>query len=115
MAEVFRSSLNRRTRATRSVHCLAVCGWILMWGTLRAAEPFLSLNQVPRAKVVIAQDPDATDAFRPRTMKIQSMMNRAITALTEKASVAEAWRSLVSTHDVGGIKVSSIPAPNTGT
>ena len=115
MAEVFRSSLNRRTRTIRSVHYLAVCGGILIWGPLRAAEPFLTLNQGPRAKVVIAQDPEATDAFRPRPIKIQSMMNRAITALTEKASVAEAWRSLVSTQDVVGLKVFSMPGPNSGT
>src|SRR5882724_4052944 len=115
MADFFRSSVNRRTRTIRSVHWLTVCGWILICSTLRAAEPFLTLNQGPRAKVVIAQDPEATDAFRPRPIKIQSMMNRAITALTEKASVAEAWRSLVSTQDVVGLKVFSMPGPNSGT
>jgi uncharacterized Fe-S center protein len=43
------------------------------------------------------------------------MVNRAITNLTERATVAEAWRSLVSSQDVIGIKVFSPPGPNSGT
>src|SRR2546423_11123221 len=43
------------------------------------------------------------------------MVNRAITNLTEKSSVSAAWRSLVSTQDVVGIKVFSPPGPNSGT
>ena len=69
----------------------------------------------PRARVVIVQDPDATDAFRPRPDKIRAMVQRAITNLTGKATVPEAWRSLVSTQDVVGIKVFSLPGPNSGT
>ena len=43
------------------------------------------------------------------------MVNRAITSLTHKPTVPEAWRSLVSTQDVVGIKVFSAPGPNSGT
>ena len=43
------------------------------------------------------------------------MVNRAITNLTHKPSVPEAWRSLVSTQDIIGIKVLSAPGPNSGT
>ena len=43
------------------------------------------------------------------------MVNRAITNLTQKPTVPEAWRSLVSTQDVVGIKVLSAPGPNSGT
>jgi hypothetical protein len=43
------------------------------------------------------------------------MVDRAITSLTGKATVPEAWRSLVGTQDVVGIKVYSSPGPNSGT
>jgi hypothetical protein len=43
------------------------------------------------------------------------MVDRAITSLTRKATVPEAWLSLVTTQDVVGIKVYSLPGPNSGT
>src|SRR5258707_475115 len=69
----------------------------------------------PHARVIIVSDPAATDAFRPRPDRIRAMVDRAITNLTEKASIPNAWRSLVATQDVVGIKVYSVPGPNSGT
>jgi hypothetical protein len=43
------------------------------------------------------------------------MVDRAITNLTGQASAAAAWRSLVTTQDIVGIKVYSVPGPNSGT
>jgi hypothetical protein len=43
------------------------------------------------------------------------MADRAITRLTRKPTVPEAWRSLLSTQDIVGIKVFSTPGPNSGT
>jgi hypothetical protein len=43
------------------------------------------------------------------------MVDRAITNLTAKGTVAEAWRSLARTQDVVGVKVYSAPGPNSGT
>ncbi len=68
-----------------------------------------------RARVVIVQERDAVDAFRPRPEKVEAMITRGMTNLTGKATAAEAWRSLVSTQDVVGIKVFSAPGPNSGT
>jgi hypothetical protein len=81
----------------------------------QAGEPFSALSQQPRARVVIVQDDEATEAFSPRPVRVQDMMNRAIIALTGKPTVAEAWRSLVSTQDVVGLKVFSQPGANSGT
>jgi hypothetical protein len=67
------------------------------------------------AKVVIVQDPNATDAFQPRESRIQSMVERGVTTLTGKSTPTEAWLSLVSTQDIVGIKVFSEPGPNSGT
>jgi hypothetical protein len=69
----------------------------------------------PKAQVVIVQDPAATEAFEPRPEHVEAMVARAITNLTAQSSVAAAWRSLVSTQDVVGIKVFSEPGPNSGT
>lgn len=68
-----------------------------------------------RAKVVIAEDPAATDAFEPREDRVRAMVDRAMTNLTGTTSVKAAWLSLVSTQDKVGIKVFSEPGPNSGT
>jgi hypothetical protein len=79
------------------------------------ADAFSIADNLPRARVVVVRDPDATEAFRPRPDKIQVMVERGITNLTGKATVSEAWRSLISTQDVVGLKVFSAPGPNSGT
>jgi len=95
-----------------------VCSGLL---PVRAAERSATTNDAaPRpgpaeAQVFIVHDPQATDAFTPRTDRVQAMVTRAITNLTGKAAVPEAWRSLVSTQDTVGIKVFSEPGPNSGT
>jgi Domain of unknown function (DUF362) len=81
----------------------------------QAADPFSYTNRTASTRVVVTQDPEATDAFRPHLERVRLMVNRAITNLTHKPSVPEAWRSLVSTQDVVGIKVLSAPGPNSGT
>ena len=68
-----------------------------------------------RARVVVVHDPQATEAFKPNQERIQVMVNRAITNLTERRTIRDAWRSLVSTQDVVGIKVFSTPGPKSGT
>ncbi len=98
-----------------AVPALAACLFNLWLPQAQAADPFLADDRGPRAYVVISQDPEATDAFRPHLDKVRLMVNRAITKLTGKATVPEAWRSLVSTQDVVGLKVFSAPGPNSGT
>jgi hypothetical protein len=72
-------------------------------------------TRAPTARVVIVHDPDATENLVPVPGRIQSMVDRAITNLTGKADVTDAWRSLVSMKDTVGIKVFSSPGPNSGT
>ena len=83
--------------------------------TAQAADPMLLGDRGPHAYVVTVQDPNATDAFRPNLECVRVMVDRAITKLTKKATVPEAWRSLVATQDVVGLKVFSAPGPNSGT
>jgi hypothetical protein len=79
------------------------------------AAPASFANPGQRVRVVTVEDPAAIDAFRPRPDVVRAMVDRAITNLTEKTSVAAAWRTLVKTQDIVGIKVFSSPGPNSGT
>jgi hypothetical protein len=81
----------------------------------QAADLSSPSSRAPRAHVTVTHDPEATDAFRPRPEKVRLMVDRAITNLTRKATVPDAWHSLVSTQDVIGVKVFSAPGPNSGT
>jgi len=93
--------------------CSLVAGFA---GTATAAtNNLLPRSSASQARVFIVQDPAATDAFKPRPNVVSAMVNRAITNLTGKAATADAWRSLVSTQDIVGIKVFSEPGPNSGT
>ena len=65
--------------------------------------------------MVIVQNPQATDAFRARPQVVREMVGRGITNLMGRATIGAAWRSLVSTQDVVGIKVFAAPGPNSGT
>ncbi len=65
--------------------------------------------------MVTVWDPEATDAFRAQPEVVRLMVDRAITNLTRTTTLAEAWRSVVATQDVVGIKVYSPPGPNSGT
>ncbi len=87
----------------------------LAWWPALGAEPVPAATAPPKAVVWAVRDPLATEAFRPRPEIVRLMMDRGITNLTHRGRVAEAWRSLVSTQDVVGIKVFSVPGPNSGT
>lgn len=83
--------------------------------TLSAAEFPLSTTNGPRARVVVVNNPQAVEAFCPRPDIVRAMVERGITHLTGKTTVPAAWRSLVSTQDIVGIKVYCAPGPNSGT
>jgi hypothetical protein len=92
--------------------------WVWLWLQLCAAPAaeLLETNSIgPQARVVSVCNPDATDAFRPRPEIVRTMVEKGIERLTGKTNLREAWRSLVSTQDVVGLKVFSLPGPNSGT
>ncbi len=99
----------------------AACGLVLVaflafaGGNAPAADAIATNATGPVARVVTACNPEATDAFRPRPAVVRSMVEKGILQLTGKPNVREAWRSLVSTQDIVGIKVFSVPGPNSGT
>jgi len=72
-------------------------------------------GRAARARVLIVEDAQATKAFVPQPARIRRLVEQGITNLTGLASVEAAWRSLVSTQEVVGIKVYSSPGPSIGT
>jgi hypothetical protein len=68
-----------------------------------------------RTRVVIVQDQQAVVSFTPQANKIEPMLDVGLTHVTGKATSTEAWRSLVSTQDLVGIKVYSAPGAMSGT
>ncbi len=80
------------------------------------AADVLSLRSTnTQASVVIVGDPQATFNFQPDDARVQTMVNRGLTTLTAKAALADAWRSLVATQDVVGLKVFSAAGSISGT
>jgi uncharacterized Fe-S center protein len=98
-----------------------IAGAVAMLGMTEAqmhrvfGAAFTGGHTAPRARVVIVEDAQAIDAFRTRQEPIREMVSEGITNLTRTASVPEAWRTIVSTQDVVGIKVFSTPGANSGT
>jgi hypothetical protein len=95
---------------------LAVAGTVWLANLpAQAAELFSFGTSNAMARVVIVQDPKATVAYKPVNDRVQTMVNRGLINLTGKATPAEAWRSLVSTNDVVGIKIFSAAGALCGT
>jgi hypothetical protein len=85
----------------------------------RAEPPF---DRAPRpsattsiAQVIIVQDDRATDAFDAQPEVVQRLVQLGITNFIGQIDPAAAWRRLVGTQDVVGIKVYSLPGPAVGT
>jgi len=78
-----------------------------------AAEPPPSLNT--HAQVVCVENPGAITDFQANDAAVQAMVDCGLTNLTGKATVAQAWRSVVSPQEVIGLKVFSEPGMLTGT
>ena len=85
---------------------------------MRAEPPFHPAPPAPvhqRSRVVVVQDEQATDAFKPRGDVVRRLVERGLTQFTAQTNVAAAWRTIVSTQDVVGIKVFASPGPQVGT
>jgi hypothetical protein len=98
--------------------------YLLLWTALctlgrafpgRCAQSVAQSDNLQRAKVVVVKDPEAIEAYKTRPERIRAMLDRGMTNITSRPTPAEAWRSLLATNDVVGIKVFSLPGPNSGT
>jgi hypothetical protein len=92
-------------------------GLLFLAATVYAADPpkNILLPEIPRSRVVVVRNPEATDLFESVPEKVRPMLNQALTNFTGEKSVAASWLKLVSTGDVVGVKVCSAPGPKIGT
>jgi hypothetical protein len=88
---------------------------ICLAGLPALADSSLNLSSNAAVRVISVENSKATFDFQPNAAVVQSMVNRGLTNLTGKATVAAAWRSLVSSNDVVGIKVFSAAGEISGT
>lgn len=72
-------------------------------------------TNVPQARVLILENQRALEQLQPVPEVIQSMVDRGITNLIGKATLHDAWASLISPQDIVGIKVFSAPGASSGT
>jgi hypothetical protein len=93
---------------------LAMAGvlWLACFEFHADGQPLI---QNAHAQIVSVENSDAISNFQANADIVQVMVNCGITNLTGKTTIAAAWRSLVSTQDVVGIKVFSEPGMLTGT
>ncbi len=87
--------------------------WFVGLPVHAADFPLRSTNAT--ARVVVVENPDAVSDFQPDATIVQDMVNRGLTNFTGKATIVEAWRSLLTTQDVVGVKVVSEPGEISGT
>ncbi len=72
-------------------------------------------SSAAKSEVVIVESSAATEAFQPRLAVVREMIQHGLTNVTKTLTESNAWRSLVNTQDVIGIKVFTEPGPNSGT
>jgi hypothetical protein len=88
--------------------------WIFAVSLAARAADFTTT--VPKdARVVIANDPSATESFNPIEDKVAVLFERGLTNLALTATAEAAWSKLISTQDTVGIKVYSSLGGSTGT
>jgi hypothetical protein len=88
--------------------------WLALF-QVHAGDSFSLQPAAANARVVTVENANAISDFQPDESVMQKMVARGVTDLTGKATITEAWRSLVSTQDVVGIKVFSAAGMLSGT
>ena len=97
---------------------IVFCGlWLVNLPARAAGLPvnFSGASGGATARVVVVQNTNAIVNFQPDAAIVQNMVNCGLTNFTGKTTVAAAWRSLIATNDVVGIKVFSAAGEISGT
>jgi hypothetical protein len=109
-------SRNAQTQFVRTARRLVLAGAVgLACFSLRAADSFANHYTNSTARVVTVENADAIYDFQPNAGVVQTMVDRGLTNFTGQATVPAAWRCLVSTQDIIGIKVFSAAGMLSGT
>ncbi|KAB2662461.1 MAG: DUF362 domain-containing protein [Verrucomicrobia bacterium] len=94
----------------------------LAWVSLLPLSPRLHGAPAPAVRapsapavVHVVEDSRATKAFEADEAVVRQMVEEGLRALTSKPDSGAAWRALLKTNDVVGIRVCSGPGPVSGT
>ena len=90
-------------------------GLVLAIHSAGGAEAVAPVAAATRSRVSIVQEPGAVEAYIAVPEKVNRLVARGILQFTGMTNENAAWRSLVSTQDVIGIKVHSTPGALSGT
>src|SRR5437870_1898657 len=66
------------------------------------------------ARVMVARNMTATVAFNPDPAQVAELFSKALLAWTSEPTLTRAWRKLMSTQEIVGIKVFSSPGATSG-
>jgi hypothetical protein len=95
---------------------LQIIFFLLAFATPGRALDFLApLTTNTATRVVIVQGENLLNAYLPDNALVEKTFNCGLTNFTRTTTVASAWRSLIATNDIVGIKVFSTPGPLCGT
>lgn len=107
---------NRRVMPRVILTLLLLCqSFCLRADRVGFAEPGILGANEGKSRVVIVRNPAATRSLAAVPAVVSAMVSNGVVALTGKASASDAWRSLVKTQDIVGVKVYSVPGPSSGT
>jgi hypothetical protein len=107
---------NRRVMPRVILTLLLLCqSFCLRAEKVGFAEPGLPGTTDGKTRIVIVRNPEATRSLSAVPQAVNAMVAKGIVAVTGKSTASEGWRGLVSTQDVVGIKVYSVPGPSSGT
>jgi uncharacterized protein (DUF362 family) len=79
------------------------------------ASAVLEPSAVQKARVVIAEDKSATTAYEANPEVVRRLVDRAMIRFSGRADTASAWRAVIKTQEVVGVKVYSKPGASSGT
>lgn len=94
-----------------AVKSLALSAAVMLATTSPAATNQLATGAAPKSLVVLARDTSAVKGLDVDAAKVHALVSVGIRAVTGKGDDAAAWRSLVSSNDVVGIKIATQAAP----
>jgi hypothetical protein len=94
---------------------LVLLALLALVGRAGAADYFPVPTTNAVARVVLAQGENLFDAFLAHDAGVEELFNHGLIHFTLTTNVASAWRTLVTTNDIVGIKVFSQPGPLDGT
>lgn len=114
-------SNRRRTWFLAGTYAFVLC--FLNFGLIFASQSFAAdirpdLGKLPtptpikqKSRVILYENPQLVERFKVRSDLISDAFNRSLLALTQKESVASAWKQFINSEDVVGIKISTAGGP----